>query len=184
MIRIRRALLVSVFGSSLEQVLVGGFLILTRSLLSKDWNSQFCLVPFICLHQRGRHQQVGDPDYVQSRVVKQVGNLTISDLVEMHSQRLESDRRGELNSAVEKKGFFAPAAKLLRPCTTMIISNYTVIIMCHFLLQIIPINSLNRTQEQPFDSVLVLCSALWTWTREIGAWWCCTNTRGHVWQVR
>ena len=36
MIRIRRALLVSVFGSSLEQVLVGGFLILTRSLLSKD----------------------------------------------------------------------------------------------------------------------------------------------------
>ena len=36
MIRIRRALLVSVFGSSLEVVLVGGFLILTRSLLSKD----------------------------------------------------------------------------------------------------------------------------------------------------
>ena len=94
--------------------------------------------------------------------------MTISDLVEMHSQRLESDRRGELNSTVEKKGFFAPAAKLLRPCTTMIISSYTVIIMCHFLLQIITMNSLNRTQEQPFDSVLVLCSALWTWTKEIG----------------
>ena len=73
--------------------------------------------------------------------------MTISDLVEMHSQRLESDRRGELNSTVEKKGFVAPVVKLLRPCT-MIISNYTVIIMCHFLLhQIITINSLNRTHE-------------------------------------
>ena len=99
---------------------------------------------------------------VQSQVVKQVGNLTISDLVEMHSQRLESDRRGELNSTVEKKGFVAPVVKLLRPCT-MIISNYTEIIMYHFLLQIITINSLNRTHEQPFDSVLVLCSALCTW---------------------
>ena len=35
-IRISRAVLVSVFGSSVEVVLVGGFLILTRSLLSKD----------------------------------------------------------------------------------------------------------------------------------------------------
>ena len=80
-------------------------------------------MPFICLHQRGQEKQVGGPDYVyivQSQVEKQVGNLTISDLVEMHSQRLESDRRGELNSTVEKKGFFAPAVKLLRPCTTMI----------------------------------------------------------------
>ena len=34
--RISRAVLVSVFGSSVEVVLVGGFLILTRPLLSKD----------------------------------------------------------------------------------------------------------------------------------------------------
>ena len=34
--RISRAVLVSVFGSSVQVVLVGGFLILTRPLLSKD----------------------------------------------------------------------------------------------------------------------------------------------------
>ena len=96
----------SQFLDLLEVVLVGGFLILTRSLLSKDWNKEFCLVPYICLHQRGQEKQVGGPDYVQSQVEKQVGNLTISDLVEMHSQRLESDRRGELNTTVEKKGLF------------------------------------------------------------------------------
>ena len=173
--RTKRAILVSVFGSSLEVVLVGGFLILARSLLSKDWNSLLCLVPFICLHQRGQHKQVGDPDYVHCAVTSSKAgwepDYFWSCRDALATSGIWPERRTQLYCG--EKRVFTPLVKLLRTCT-LIISNYTVIIMCHLLLQIIPINSLNRTHEQhmnieqPFDSVLVLCSALWTWTREIG----------------
>ena len=104
--RISRAVLVSVFGSSLEVVLVGGFLILTRSLLSKDWNSQFCLVRFICLHQRGQEKQVGGPDYVQSQVEKQVGDYDYfwSCRDALATSGIWPERRTQLYCG-EKKGF-------------------------------------------------------------------------------
>ena len=55
--RIRRA--VAVFGSSVEVVLAGGFLILTRSLLSKDWNWQYCLVPLFAYIRGANTNKLG-----------------------------------------------------------------------------------------------------------------------------